>query len=148
MKKMTTETPTQNYSTMPTRFVQRVKVCPTCKTDDFTSTKFHDPDKYIKSNFQLHYCHRCEALVEPVWLCAETHTRSTSEHPLHMVERLQEEVARLTKRLKRYEAVQAARDAALAATLTDAVEQAEQAESDTAAADFYGSFGRDEWPTR
>ena len=143
---MTTETPTETPT--ESAFIQRVKVCPTCKTDDFTSTKFHAPDKYLRSHYQLHYCHRCEALVEPVWLCAETHTRSASEQPLNMVERLQEEVARLTKRLKRYEAVQAARDDALAATLTDAVEQAEQAESDTTAADFYGSFGRDEWPTR
>ena len=138
---MTTETPTE---TPKHPLSEKVKVCPTCKTDDFTSTKF----QAVRSSFQMHFCHRCRDNTEPVWLCAETHRRHYKDNPLTTIERLQAEVARLTKRLKRHEAVQAARDDALAATLTDAVEQAEQVESDTNAADFYDSFGRDEWPTR
>jgi hypothetical protein len=86
--------------------------------------------------------------MEPVWVCSETYGRHGGEHPVCLLERAQNEVARLTKMLKRYEAVQDARDAALAATLTEAVEQSQQDESDATAADFYGSFGRDEWPTR
>jgi hypothetical protein len=140
---MTTQNPTP---TLTNGFIRRVKVCPTCKTDDFTSTKNHSPD--FRSNFQTHFCHRCRVGMEPVWVCSETYGRHGGEHPVCLLERAQNEVARLTKMLKRYEAVQDARDAALAATLTEAVEQSQQDESDATAADFYGSFGRDEWPTR
>tara|TARA_R110001592_G_scaffold70015_3_gene214715 strand:+ start:4270 stop:4665 length:396 start_codon:yes stop_codon:yes gene_type:complete len=59
-----------------------------------------------------------------------------------------EEVARLTKMLKRHEAAEDARAAAMAASLPEVVEQAQHAENTAAAADIYGSFGRDEWPTR
>ena len=114
--------------------------CPACGlTDSWTLIK----STYGSCGHTLRLC-SCGATGGEWEAVSEEVQPSTAQR----LEQALEEVARLSKRLKRYTDAEDARAAALAATLPEAVQQAEQDESDTAAADFYGSFGRDEWPTR
>tara|TARA_R100001377_G_scaffold13865_2_gene6995 strand:+ start:178 stop:567 length:390 start_codon:yes stop_codon:yes gene_type:complete len=125
---------------------KKIKICPTCKMTHFTSTKTQTTGG--RSNYQVHYCVACCDTVEPVWACAKTYPQPVVEHPFHVAEQLREEVVRLTKENTRLKAAQAARDAAMAASLPEAIEQAQQAKNDADTIAFYGSIGRDEWPTR
>lgn len=124
---------------MPT---QKTLTCAACGlTDSWTLVKIN----YGSCGHTVRLC-SCGA-SEGVWRLNENTDQPTTAHRLEMA---LEEVARLTKRLKRHEAAQAKRDAALAASVGRTVEG--EKVQDTAAtddaADFYGSFGRDEWPSR
>ena len=125
---------------MPTQNPNKNLTCSACGlTDSWTLIK----STYGSCGHTLRLC-SCGA-TGGAWEVVTTTDQPTTAQRL---ETALEEVALLNKRLKRYTDAEDARAAELEASLSENIEKAQRVESDTAAADIYGSFGRDEWPTR